>query len=287
MIPPILHQTWKEPELPPALQPYAEKMKRMHPSYKYKLWLDPDLRAAVARVTPQWLSLYDRMQYNIERVDFARYAIMYEEGGFYLDTDMETLQSLDQLLSENRVILGTEPVEHKERHYPQEDRVLCNAFMASPPHQEYWLRLMNFIGENYDQTHAWPVHRTGPMAMTTFMKVSSPTPDLDIRSPCAFFSEVDEVKDGKPVTSRECTDPQEMIAVHHWAHTWAPEVGGETNFPRHEDTNTVVQVWFWVAIALLVVFTMTCIYWWWRKQNQRTSALEKGDQHHHQKTFHE
>ena len=223
-----IFQTWKtSSDIPEYLQAYQRQWiqfcKDNH--YEYTLYSDQELRKIIISHFPQFQELFDGFTHNIERVDFSRYAILYLKGGVYADLDTVPIKPLDKFLKLNRPVLGCEPIEHAESLYNQRSRVICNAFMISPPGHKMWLDLMTFIKGNY-VPHGNPVYNTGPMAMTLFYE--SPKwnyPDVAILGPCAFFPITDvghstKYDGGFNRVSRECNIERDSYVAHLWAHEW-------------------------------------------------------------------
>ena len=147
--PRVIWQTWKsKTDIPEKLSDLSRTWTTNHPDYEYRLLDDDDLRNIVSKVTPNHLEKYDSFTRMIERVDFARYAIMYEYGGVYADMDTKSLKNVDMWVAKNKIVLGCEPSEHSMEIY-RTNRVVCNALIISPPKQKFWLELMNYISENY------------------------------------------------------------------------------------------------------------------------------------------
>lgn len=213
--PRIIWQTWKsKKDLPPNFQKYTSEWKRLHPGWKHVILDDNDLRNIVKTHLPSYLGTYDGFLQNIERVDFARYALLYVYGGVYADMDMVPLTNFEKWTSKNQIVLGREPLSHSRRLYWR-DVVLCNALMISPPRQQYWLSLMDYIAEN---TRKWsvPVYNTGPMAMTRHMEDNTELfGNIIITDPCVFYP----LQADKTI-SPECKG-READAVHIWTSTWS------------------------------------------------------------------
>lgn len=98
MIPKVIHYCWfGGSELPDYVQKCIESWKKFCPDYQIKRW--------------------DESNYNFEKYSFCREAyekkkwafvsdvarldIVYSEGGIYLDTDVELIKNLDDLLTEH------------------------------------------------------------------------------------------------------------------------------------------------------------------------------------------
>lgn len=122
MIPRILHAWWGGPELPAEGRAHLSAWQELHPEWELKLWTPEttptlrhqDLYDNPARFSPksnvwQW------------RSDLARYEILLEEGGVYIDCDLRPLRPIDELITEKAFIA-------KEC-----DRFVNNAFLGCEP----------------------------------------------------------------------------------------------------------------------------------------------------------
>jgi len=110
MIPRIIHQTWKDRHIPRPWEGSAESWKRHHPGWTYRFWTDEELRDLIRQRFPRFLRIYDRYPFPIQRVDAARYALLYEYGGVYSDLDILCNRSLEPLRGYEVVIPETDPV---------------------------------------------------------------------------------------------------------------------------------------------------------------------------------
>src|SRR5688572_47525 len=128
-IPRVLHQTWKDAAVPAEWSEFQSSWRRHHPDWAYRLWTDEDLLRFVETRFPHFIATYTAYSYQIQRVDAARYLILFHEGGVYADLDMECLRPVDALLAERDFAIAQEPAIHAQ--WIGAERMLCNAFMAS------------------------------------------------------------------------------------------------------------------------------------------------------------
>lgn len=221
----IIHQTWKTTDIPKSLLPYAKSCRRANPNFTHKLWTDDDLRDLIVTTYPEYLRAYDSFDRNIERVDFARYAILHSIGGIYADLDMQCIRSFEPLVRRNAIILGNEPVEHRESLYRGRALVICNALMISPAGKPFWRSVMEFTIKHYKRG-VDPVYNTGPMMLThMYEKHPKLFNSVVVLSPCHFYAQSDnrtkKTQRGIPYISRECDiEANTPFAIHRWAHTW-------------------------------------------------------------------
>ena len=72
LIPAIIHQTWKDENIPEMWRGAQRSCQKLHPHYKYVLWTDAMARELIADSYPELLSTFDAYPYNIERADVIR-----------------------------------------------------------------------------------------------------------------------------------------------------------------------------------------------------------------------
>ena len=243
--PRVIWQTWKvKTPLPERLRKYREKWLTSHRDYEHVLLDDQDLRDIVKECVPEYLKDYDSFTQNIERVDFARYALLYLRGGVYADLDTIPLKKIDIWVAKGQPVIGCEPLEHAKKIYSRE-KVLCNAFMISPPGEKVWKDLMTYIVKHYERNYK-PVENTGPMAMTYLYEKSPQSfANVIITDPCVFY----------PLTSAEkvskgCNINQAYVA-HIWANTWVDKHWSESPL--------VWNARYWAA-GLVVLYVVLWLY---------------------------
>jgi len=99
-IPKIIHQIWLqgEGEIPDKFKNNIDTIKKMHQSWKYILWDDIQIISLLRKKT-KLIDTYYRLIYLHQKVDFARYVILYYHGGIYIDMDVQLIKSFEQLLN--------------------------------------------------------------------------------------------------------------------------------------------------------------------------------------------
>ncbi len=141
MIPKIIHQTWKNEEIPFDMLPFVNRVKELNPDWEYKLWTDDKCTELVENEFPYFLEIYARFPKNIMRADAIRYLIMYKEGGVYLDLDYEVLKPFS--FGAHKVIL---PYNRQTKLGDAYDSI-GNCFFASEPGHPFWLDAINTLKE--------------------------------------------------------------------------------------------------------------------------------------------
>lgn len=104
MIPKKIHYCWfgKNP-IPQEYKNYIESWKKYCPDYQIIEWNEDNYDISKNKYMKD---AYSEKKWGFVP-DFARLDIIYNEGGFYLDTDVELLRSLDEL-RENVAYMGIE-----------------------------------------------------------------------------------------------------------------------------------------------------------------------------------
>jgi mannosyltransferase OCH1-like enzyme len=259
MIPYILHQTYKsEDELTDEWKRYRDSWHKDE-VWDYRFYNDQDLRNEVKDAFPEYLEKFDSFSHFIERVDFARYVILYKYGGVYADFDMEKLLPFKPLMSNNVVLLASECVEHTVKKF-NKHIVLSNACMLSPAKNPYWLSLLHHIVSNY-QAENGALKNTGPMAMTTHYEdamnrggylnlpdqtVFSTSSTLQLLPSCFLMPET-----WTNDISKVCKNSM-SFAVHHWSSSWVGAGKGFVGVTKFCMKNVYLLI-----ILLLVVISLT------------------------------
>ncbi len=96
MIPDIIHYCWFGGKpLPPLAVKCIDSWRRFMPGCEIRCWTDHDFDLSAV---PYAAGAYSVGKYAFVS-DYARFLILYNEGGIYFDTDVELLRSVDPLLA--------------------------------------------------------------------------------------------------------------------------------------------------------------------------------------------
>lgn len=164
-IPHIIHQSWKNSLIHLIFQPWILSWRRNHPSWKYWFWTDIDLLTLVQKKFPQYQTLFNSYQTQIEKVDVAKYMILYEYGGVFADLDMVSLKSIDRVLQGHALVLAKEPWIHSNL-FDKMEMIVSNAIMASRPKHPFMKWILEHLQDNVNNPTFSIVWRTGPHMLT-------------------------------------------------------------------------------------------------------------------------
>ena len=144
-----IHQTWKTSDVPEHWKESEQKWKSLHPDWQYKLWTDEDNLVLIESNFPQYLDMFKKFEYNIQRADFVRYAILYIYGGLYSDLDIVPLRAFDDLFGGGK----SDVYLMKNNNYLSSSLSICivtNALMiAGKKNSPFWLEVMKEVESRY------------------------------------------------------------------------------------------------------------------------------------------
>ena len=96
MIPKIIHYCWFGGNpLPKSAIECIESWKKFFPDYEIKEWNESNYDV---HKIPYIHEAYEAKKYAFVS-DYARFDILYQEGGLYFDTDVKVLQSFDEIIA--------------------------------------------------------------------------------------------------------------------------------------------------------------------------------------------
>ena len=98
-VPKIIHQIWIQGEqnLPEHLAKNKDKIKELHPTWKYILWDEISILQLLKKTNMEWYKNYYKFEYLHQKVDYAKLIILYLHGGICIDMDAYTIKKLDGL----------------------------------------------------------------------------------------------------------------------------------------------------------------------------------------------
>jgi inositol phosphorylceramide mannosyltransferase catalytic subunit len=164
MIPKIIHQTWKNNNIPEKWKKSQLSWTKKNPNWKYILWTDKDNHAFIKKYYPWFLKTYVSYPHNIQRADAVRPFLLYHYGGLYVDLDSYCLKNIDNIFIKNGVYIL------KSSHFGH-----TNSMMASTKHHSFWKIVFNNMILHkkkmiYQTKHFYIMHSTGPSLISDSIK---------------------------------------------------------------------------------------------------------------------
>lgn len=199
MIPKIMHFFWGGKPMPDEFRYYMRRWEELHPQWEIKLWSPetiPPMRNQDMFDHPEkWSHKSNIWQW---RSDLFRYEILYDQGGLYIDTDLEPFRPIDELVEGADVTLGRES-----------PKFIANGFFASRPQSALLEDLLHGLEERVRRMWDCRVNKSvGPQYVTDLVPRH---PEVRILPQWVLYpyhwSELE----------REAEDfSQTSYAVHHW-----------------------------------------------------------------------
>jgi mannosyltransferase OCH1-like enzyme len=223
-IPRILHQTWKDSNVPGDFERMSMSWREKHADWKYVFWTDEMNRNFIKEHFFYFLPRYDNYRTNIERVDAVRYFVLYKYGGCYIDMDFECLANIEPLVGDSVCVFGKEPEEHCLIH--NKEIIISNAFMGSVPGAPFLGMLCNELQQHreaIDHPNDRILESTGPFMLSRLYagyekKEEIRLIDADFLYPLTK-QELFSLSDG--YEARDLLEKlQKAYGIHHYAGTW-------------------------------------------------------------------
>ncbi|WP_169054239.1 glycosyltransferase [Nitratireductor sp. XY-223] len=218
MIPRIIHQTWRDGNIPGEYSELVDSWQRLNPGWDYRLWTDEDLDRFVAEHFPDFLDQFRGYPNPVQRADAGRYMLLYVYGGVYADMDTRCNEPFDLLSDEERVVLAHEPIEHLYEYcrVRQMDHLLFNGTIVSPQGHPFWLTIFEAMRRSRHSVDV--MDSTGPVLLTNCALRYEAPESLCINS-CHLFN---------PLTKQKLESEAGVfgdyaghrLSTHYWFGTW-------------------------------------------------------------------
>lgn len=272
MIPRKIHQMWldkKDDNAPPpekyAKGEFCKSFQNLNPNYEYKLWNMADIKQLFQNepLLQKWKSFWeDKLQYHIEKCDFARMVVLYVHGGIYADLDFYCHKTLDALIAERSFLWTYDILNHSTARnsvtsliqstitgvYDNEASIF-NGFVAAAPECPILAEWMNYMMENYKpNAKMMNVHQTtGPGAFGNFAKAKGYTKK---QRPELFI-------DNALILPFDSQQKRRNLLIEPFVSTkWneGTDWGGERSI-------MVQQIILWIVVALIVLIVAVLLFY--------------------------
>jgi mannosyltransferase OCH1-like enzyme len=155
-IPKIIHQTWKNKNIPSYWKKYHESWKKNFPEKEYKhiLWTDADNEKFIKENYNWFYNTFIGYPKGIQRADAIRYFILYHYGGIYADLDCEVRENFyEDLDMDNINVAGN----------PYGGNCGMNNLMASNKNNEKWKKVFTELENRKNNLST--LNSTGPKVL--------------------------------------------------------------------------------------------------------------------------
>lgn len=208
MIPKIIHYCWfGGNELPKQYKYYMDSWKKFCPDYEIKEWNESNFDFNSSYYAKE---AYEQKKWAFVS-DYVRLKVIYEQGGIYLDTDVELVKPLDDLLGEN-CFLAAEKTGYVNTGLgfgAEKNNEVVRAML-----EEYSNR--HFVGKDgtYDNK-ACPKRNTKPLLAQGYRFSSDKIVKIKNATifPPNYFDPMD-------YDSRKIEMTADTFSIHHYAASW-------------------------------------------------------------------
>lgn len=212
MIPKTIHYCWfGGKELPPLAKKCIDSWKKFMPDYEVKEWNENNFDVNSIPYTSQ---AYKAKKFAFVS-DYARFFILNNEGGIYMDVDVEIIKPLDEIIDGN-IILG----------YEQHGAVNPGLIMVSPKNQPFLIEMLKMYK---DLSFICP---EGKLNLTTIVQYTTDSLKKKNLKDDNIFQQIGNIK----VYPSEYFCPINMITnklvitgntftIHHYAASWLSPLG--------------------------------------------------------------
>lgn len=160
LIPKIIHQTYKDTNIPEKWRAGQQACIDLHPDYEYILWTDESARNFIAKEYSWFLETWDSYPYPIQRADAIRYFVLAHYGGIYIDLDDGCARRLDPLLVAPAFVRETVPTG------------VSNDVMGSVPGHPFFVKVLESL-QTYKRNWLVPyitiMFSTGPLFVSVML----------------------------------------------------------------------------------------------------------------------
>tara|TARA_Y100000389_G_C17419674_1_gene495942 strand:+ start:86 stop:826 length:741 start_codon:yes stop_codon:yes gene_type:complete len=163
-IPKIIHQIWYQ-GVENIIEPYKYchntiKKGAIENNWKLYVWDEKSILKLINESFQQYLDLYNYFSYMIQKIDIAKYFILYKYGGVYIDMDMEWKKDFYDIIdNEDELIIS------RMRFY---SNFYNNGILFSSINNNFWISYLNEIESNkvqkfYQNKFLYIQYTTGPL----------------------------------------------------------------------------------------------------------------------------
>lgn len=140
IIPKIIHQTWKNNDIPDDFKISINRWKQLHPNYKYILWTDKTMEKFMKKNYSWFLNTYNNYKYNIQKCDAWRYFVLYHYGGIYSDLDIIPKKKITEIDTSFHNYDAIIPITSNQNIFSSLS--LTNSFMCSKKNSDLFETLI-------------------------------------------------------------------------------------------------------------------------------------------------
>lgn len=228
-IPHVIHYCWfgRNP-LPPLACKCIESWKKYFPDYEIKEWNEDNYDV---NKIPYIKEAYEAKKYAFVS-DYARFDILYHEGGVYFDTDVEVIRSFDTILS-NGAFMGCERDGADEPSSVEQKGLTCGRLsnrsqvnpglgIAVAPGLRLYEEILEYYASlSFKNTDGSNNTTTVVEYTTEILKRNGMKNIKEIQKVAGITIYPKEYFSPKDIDTKELTITKNTYSIHHYDASWA------------------------------------------------------------------
>lgn len=267
-IPKIIHQIWFQGEqfIPQHLVTYQNSWKENNQNYQYMFWDENYINDLIREINVDWITeTYNFFPLMIQKIDFAKYVILYYIGGIYIDMDMKCLKPIDSLMELPNIKIKKLVVSNLTFDFVQRviflitgnfnvKNLVNNGVIMCEPKHEIILDTMKYGYKNKDNffknisNFLYIFYSTGPLALSNALidytyKNKNSINEIELLDQDYF-----EACDLGEIKSDKCKIPENAIGIHYYEASW-----------NSKYENNLVKYYYFIKDNILLIILLLYI----------------------------
>lgn len=271
MIPQLIHQIWFQgkDKMPDHLNKYNKSWIKNNPDYVVLVWDEKTIQKEVdIFFDPEVRDMYNSYPYMIQKIDLAKYIILYKYGGVYIDMDTNCLQRIKPSFFQNydiivsklpyTIIFSSVMVLGGNNIF---NDIINNGVIICSIQNKVILDTINEAKKNKNSIYKninkalYVYVTTGPLCITNAVNKNKQDTNIKLKILDSSYFEPCNVFD---IDNKECNIPEHSIGVHLYENSWISE---SDNFLKKLFTYIFKKIY--IIISILIFLILLILY---RKQ---------------------
>ena len=170
-IPLIIHQIWWQgyENIPKQYIIYRNTWLKKHTNWTFFLWDKKKFEFFINKIGKELLYIYNKLPLMIQKIDIAKYVILYYFGGIYIDLDTICENKIDYLLNKfkNKNLILSKIDVYDDLNY----KLINNGIIITNKYHKFFLYMfyeimINYQKQIYQNKDLYILESTGPIAFS-------------------------------------------------------------------------------------------------------------------------
>lgn len=236
----IIHQIWFQgySQIPTHLKEYSETWKELNKNYKYTFWDSDRIDELLKNINVKWISdTYNELPLMIQKIDFAKYIILYYIGGIYIDIDVKCLKSLDTIIEKHHeatLIVSEIPKDNFQRFIfyitgTRYQKIYNNGIIMCEKENSVLFNTIQLVHKyknnsfkNYSK-FLYIFYSTGPLVLTEAVYNQKDDNLKDNQKVVFLDQSYLEACDIGQLKYTGCEIPEHAIGIHYYESAWVSD----------------------------------------------------------------